>query len=329
MRRAIVFLLVAPLMACGGGASSPTAPTLPPPPAVNNWVLAGSIVDTLTGAPVAGATMTFAGYPAVTTNGDGVWELRGTGTAADRLTVTLEASSYLKRETRVTWNTAGRRDIRVDVIPDHPPFSLAFFRELVRNGAETPDALEPIRRWTSAPNFYVNTTNPRSGGSLAPSEIELIQRGIREGVRQVASGQFEAGAIELGTTSRDRRLGYINVIFVHEPNEDYCGRAFVGSNPGEITINYDRCRDECGAFSPDTLVHEVGHAMGLWHTKANGVMNQYGSGRCANFQFTPDELLHAKVAYARAPGNRDPDVDVGSFSTLQPGDPTRVVICRR
>lgn len=83
--------------------------------------------------------------------------------------VAVDAMGYLTRQTGVTWTSAGRADIRLDLIPDRAPFALTYFRQFVRNGFEKPDALEPIRHWTRTENFYVNTHNPRSGRPLAPS----------------------------------------------------------------------------------------------------------------------------------------------------------------
>jgi hypothetical protein len=285
-------------------------------------------VDTLSGDAISGATLTFSSHPPATTTASGEWELRGNGPTSARLALTVEAPGYLARKTGVAWTSAGRRDIRIDLIPDRAPFALPFFREFVRNAYEEPETLQPIRRWTRNPNFYVNTINPRSGQPLFPSEIELIQQVIRDTVPQLTAGQFSAGTIEVAAGARARRADFINVSIVYEPNEDYCGRAVVGGNPGEITINYERCRTRaCGQFPPQVIAHEVGHAMGYWHTSAEGIMNPYASPHCTNVRFSADELLHARVAYARPPGNQDPDVDADSYSAVQTSaDP--VVICR-
>lgn len=324
--RSVILPLALAVAACGGSPATPT------PPTPREWTLAGSLVDVITNDPVRGATISFAGHSPVTTSDNGGWSLRGTGTSDSRLTASIEAPGYLKRETGISWSLSGRTGIRLDVIPERAPFSLAYFRALVRNGHEKPESLEPLRRWTKTPNFYVTATNPRTGEPLTAAEIDTIERVIREAVPQLTAGRFPAGAIEFGSEARERRTDVINIAFVYEPSGDYCGNARVGANPGEITMNYERCLTPCGRFPPETLAHEVGHAMGYWHTDGTGIMNPIRpnrSQRCGNLLFSPDEQLHAHVAYSRSPGNLDVDLDPASYSAiLAPGDGP-LVVCRR
>ena len=68
--------------------------------------------------------------------------------------------------------------------------------------------------------------------------------------------------------------------------------------------------------------------MGHRHTRGTGIMSPNRIRRCTNAVFSPDELLHARVSYARPPGNRDTDVDPDSYSALEIGT-SPVIICRR
>jgi hypothetical protein len=137
----------------------------------------------------------------------------------------------------------------------------------------------------------------------------------------MTGGQLEAGSIETGSEERPQQRGVINVLFIHEPESEFCGRALVGADPGRITLNYDDpgCTTRCGIIAPRTVAHEVGHAMGFFHVAEGTVLSTVWYDRdCGVTSFSAAERYHAKVAYARPPGNTDVDVDPSSALLIRP-----------
>jgi hypothetical protein len=326
-----IWLLVA--SSCGGSSPSssgpPTTPTAPPAPAPATWSIGGRVIDAIDGQGVAGAKLTFASFPEVTANPEGRWSVEGTGASPGAAVVvaTISAPGFHPRETRIEWRTGGRSDVELSLMPDRAPFSLDFFRAFVRNGLEGgSEALEPIRRWTSNPNFYLNAINPRNQQRIVASEIAVIEQAVRDAVPQLTGGRLTVGEFVVGDTPGTQRRGYIDIELVYEPDGDYCGKAFVGSNPGRITLNYERCivswcRDP---ISANIVAHEVGHAMGFWHTP-DGTMYRV-MNNCRSTTFTEMERVHAAIAYQRPAGNRDIDQDPIDFRALD-AEPPREIVC--
>lgn len=327
LHRALPILVLLLLTATCGGDSQrpapqapspvPTSPTPPVPP--NRWSFTGRAVDTVTGAPVPGAVLEPTGFPSVTADAAGEFVFQAdTWPQFTPFLVTVQAAGFITREAQVTWQAGARTGVEIGLIRDAAPFSLDFYRQLVRNSTETPTALQPLRRWNESPRFYMRTVEEGTGRAVEPEVLAFVHEWLGRAVPMWTG--WPTPVIETGPDGRPDQAGWIRVVFIRT-NERFCGRAFVGRNPGLITFTLDVC--DCGSrkVPPDTIVHEVGHALGFWHVRdRQHVMYPIDPGGCRPSEISPLEKHHATIAYRRLAGSTDIDRDSNQTGLHLPSD---------
>lgn len=282
MKRA---LLLCALITVGCGGESGMTPATPTPVSTRVTVNV-TLTETLSGGPLGSVSQEVSSLPAM---------------------VTLSAAGHLTRQTMV-----GSATPTVDLIADAPPFSLDFYRQLVRNGHEAPNALTPLRIISTAPSLYIRTVDdagqPIDAATLATARSSLI----------ATVGTWTGGRFSFSTIDQGDAQGFeysISVRWLNPVVPGICGRA--GSVARIIELNYlePACACNGSRMRPRAVKHELGHALGFFHTDAPSDLMYIQLLTCDQDP-SPREQYHAAIAYHRQAGNRDPDIDAPTATPL-------------
>lgn len=299
-----------------GCGSSPAEPTTPPPtqnpPPGTTVTLNGRVVGTVTGEPIAGATVR-AGGQTFTTDSGGAFTL--VATSENTRDVTISGSGLVTRDTRLAVSS---RTVTLDVIQNRAPFSLSFYRQIARNAFESEDGLEPLRPIDRAPRIHIRTVAD-DGGSIDTRTLNLVEAALRDSAAAWSGGRFPLEVVERGSASRVGQSGWITVMWPSGLGSDVCGRATIGTTTGFIQLNYRNASCTCGSrdlIAPRSVRHELGHVYGYWHTDETQDLMWGGEWPESLCDQRPSarEVDHAKYMYARPEGNTDPDND--PFATV-------------
>jgi hypothetical protein len=206
-------------------------------------------------------------------------------------------------------------------------FDLDFYRSLVRDGLEVPITLEPLRRWTRTPMIYLKTVD-EAGVDMDMTTLATVEATIKDAIPKWTSRRLGAPLVERGPGTREGQSGWITIKFP-PPNteEGHCGRAQIAVDGGWIELYYARfstaathCRVGGAIIAPRTVRHEIGHALGFFHSDSpNDVMfgGDWFSSQ-SNQDMSIRELAAAAIAYSRPVGTADPDVDPSSAVSVAP-----------
>lgn len=178
-----------------------------------------------------------------------------------------------------------------------------FFRAFVQNAFDAPDQLAPIRLLSGPLRVYVQT-HDNAGRAIDGATLDATERTLIDAARIWSGERFGVIGITRGTGSRETVPGWITVKWSGDPPGDSCGRSTVGIDGGFIELNVSGACS-CGTATrvyPRLIRHELGHAMGYYHTDhPDDVM--YGrsitSAQCSALP-SERERLHARLAHAQA-----------------------------
>ena len=183
-------------------------------------------------------------------------------------------------------------------------FEPEFFRAFVQNAFEAPDHLEPVRKLRGPLQVYLQTRD-NHGAVVDAATLHMTERTVIDMAPIWSGGRIGVAAVARGIETREAVSGWITVKWNADPPAGSCGRSTVGVDGGFIELNVSGACS-CGlatAVYPRLVRHELGHAMGYYHTdRLDDVM--YGQSiafsQCDTLP-SERERRHARFAYLERP----------------------------
>jgi hypothetical protein len=322
---AVMILLTAAGCRQTGSAPTPIALGDAVFPPVAHVEISGRLVATITGEPLAGATLDLGGVTSLSDqSGAFMWSFDPRG-RSNRLTVSGPA--IITRT--LTVNTTASREIALDAISLTTGFDLDYYRRLVRNTSDAPGTLRPIRRWTRPPLVYLKTVD-EAGHPIDEFTLATTEAGLLDEPEAWTGGQFGLAGVVRGTSTREGQSGWVTVKWPNPATAgNNCGRAQVGLEGGWIELNYLNGNCACGGsrVGAGIVRHELGHALGFFHTAepSDLLRNSLDVQTLCQGRASARERFHAAIAYSRPVGNTDPDNDPTTSIQRDMSDPIVIV----
>lgn len=313
-----VLLTSVVLSASGCSGSAGTAPT----PVKQLAAISGRVTSLQTGLPVSGAAVVAISQSAptvtATTDASGSYSFNVPITTLPWV-MTFAADGYLFRQTSLGV-FGDRSDVSVNLISTAPPFSLDFFREFVRGSIDHTPPYQPLARWRQAPRIFFLSRTVDTGDPVPDAVIDVMEEMAGRETPQLTGGRYTVAEFGRGPTPPAPATGWIIVSSYSGliPGSPIAGGVSpVGAQPGSIGLRLDLTPEStCGYLMAGAFFHEMFHALGYYHTHEGfSVNNECGP-------LLPDAVYHAAIAYARPPGNTDPDTDL-QFTVADLGESVR------
>ncbi|MEY4386598.1 MAG: hypothetical protein RLY20_1881 [Verrucomicrobiota bacterium] len=191
-----------------------------------------------------------------------------------------------------------------DPLLSDPRFSLSFYRQFVLNGYESPTALQPLKRQVQAPFIYLYTID-NAGAPIDADTLESTAAALIN-VAGSLTGRFGLEGLARGTDGTTTRTNQITVFWAAVVDPLACGRAPVGGKSITLYPKTPNCGCGRSAIRPMTVKHELGHALGFYHTgDAHDLMSGLSVAGC-DANPSERERFHAMIAYGQPLGSLDP-----------------------
>jgi hypothetical protein len=177
-----------------------------------------------------------------------------------------------------------------------------FYRAFLQNGYDAPNHLEPIRILRGPLRVYLRTQDD-TGRAIDPASLDTTEQILIESAPIWSGGTFGIIEATRGTATREQVAGWITVKWSSTALGDRCGRSTVGVSGGFIELNSSGACS-CGravAVYPRLIRHELGHAMGYYHTDdTTDVMYGHPIAREACDALPSErERRHARIAHGQ------------------------------
>jgi hypothetical protein len=323
----MVSLICLVLTGCPEQQNNPTepngTPNLPADPGTGN--LAGKIIGTINGQPLAGLTVTAQGKTATTAT-DGTFLLNSVG--AGTFAVTVSGGTIYTRTVAANTTTADGRSVLINAIEQNSTFNLAFYREIARGNHPDEGPIRQTHRWTNTtpPTVYIDTDGSATrDGVIDANQINTVRQVIKQ-IIPVFTGNFytSVGIKEKPFTRLDFDLDIPdNALVISFDDSLILLRAFgltqtqpdfTSSVTSTMNKAIVRVVDQPGFYTiggiglDEVTAHETGHAFGFRHTSTILPSVMVAAGAYGGL-FSEADRLHMAIVYKRPAGNRDIDND--------------------